>query len=209
MPLSASERALIRSTIIDIAKRRQRPGTGSVLTTERTARMVWPDLSGILTGIPWAVVGAVATRNYMPERTTRDLDVAVLSRDSDRARELLQQAGLVYQGELTIGGSSWLTASGEPLDVLELEEPWWASVLTEAATNRDPQNLPILPLEYLVLMKLTSGRVHDLGDVTRMLGAAGDEDLARVRKVISERSPELSEDVESIITLGKMEYEDT
>ena len=33
----------------------------------------WPDLTSVLIDIPWAVVGGVATRAYMPERvaTTR------------------------------------------------------------------------------------------------------------------------------------------
>ena len=37
----------------------------------------WPDLRQVLTGIPWVVVGGVATRAYMPERATKDLDILV------------------------------------------------------------------------------------------------------------------------------------
>ena len=39
----------------------------------------FPNLSGILEGVEWVVVGAVAARAYMPERATQDLDILVLS----------------------------------------------------------------------------------------------------------------------------------
>ena len=45
--------------------------------------ITWPDLRIVLQGIRWAVVGAVATRAYMPERMTRDLDILVHYRDGD------------------------------------------------------------------------------------------------------------------------------
>ena len=66
-----------RRILIDIARRRIRPGTGSApeFLRRRTAMNPWPDLRPVLTGIPWVVVGAVATRAYMPERATKDLDI--------------------------------------------------------------------------------------------------------------------------------------
>ena len=68
---------LARKTLIDIARRRQKPGAGSsrAFLLARTTHMIWPDLSEIFDDLLWAVVGAVATRLYMPERMTRDLDV--------------------------------------------------------------------------------------------------------------------------------------
>ena len=37
----------------------------------------WPDLRKILKGILWVIIGGVATRAYMPERMTKDLDILV------------------------------------------------------------------------------------------------------------------------------------
>ncbi len=76
-----------RKLLLGMALRRARPGSGSadVFLRERTAMTNWPDLSEILTGISWAVVGPVATRTYMPERATQDLEILVIA---DDAREV-------------------------------------------------------------------------------------------------------------------------
>ena len=66
-----------RRILIDIASRRQKPGTGSSYRVLRSLPVQeWPNLGPILSGLQWAIVGAVAARNYMPERATRDLDIA-------------------------------------------------------------------------------------------------------------------------------------
>lgn len=124
--------------------------------------MKWIDLTPILTPIHWAVVGAAATRLYMPERATRDLDVAIRIQDAQAARQKLTTAGFAHQGELSIGGSiplksagrsAWCAPDGQMIDVIEGRETWWNDALTEAQSNRDAQGLPILPFRYLVLMK--------------------------------------------------------
>ncbi len=69
-PMSAGTH--MRRTLIEIARRRQGPGTGSTLqlSTTRTSHIHWPDLTAVLHPLLWAVVGAAATRLYMPERRT-------------------------------------------------------------------------------------------------------------------------------------------
>ncbi len=170
--------------------------------------MRWPNLTDVLSGVRWAVVGAVATRRYMPERATADLDVVVLAEDAARAAECLTAAGYGWRGDLAIGGSSWEAPDGAQVDVIEGREPWWPVALAEATANRDEQGLPVLTLPYLVLMKLLASRVQDLADVTRMLGAAADSDLARVREAVRQHAGELKEDLESLISLGKLETGD-
>ena len=108
-----------RKTQIDIAKRRQRPGTGSNLRRGDTALREWPDLTDVLRDIPWAVAGGVATRNYMPERGTQDLDILVRSTDLSRAEDLFKHAGFEKTGTLTIGGSTWRLPDGTPVDLIE------------------------------------------------------------------------------------------
>ncbi len=94
------------------------------------------------------------------------------------ARKKLTDAKFIYDGELSIGGSTWRAPDGQMIDVIEGHEAWWSNALNEAHSNRDAQGLPILPLRYLVLMKFQSGRVQDIADVTRMLGQA-DEQVTR------------------------------
>lgn len=175
--------------------------------------MQYPDLSEVLAGIPWAVIGGVATRLYMPERATLDLDVAVAASEGARVRNRLREAGYRYTGELSVGGSSWSSPAGASVDVLELDAPWALEALQEAQGNRDLstgsrqrlQGMPVLPLPHLVLMKLQAGRVQDLADAARMLGQAPEEALARVRRLFQRYAPHDLEDVESLITLGKLE----
>jgi hypothetical protein len=170
--------------------------------------MAWTDLTPILTPMLWTVVGAAATRLYMPERVTQDLDVAVRAEDASRAREKLANAGFVYQGELSIGGSAWISPDGKMIDVIEGHERWWVEALTEGQANRDAQGLPILPLHYLVLMKFQSGRVQDIADITRMLGQADQAALEPVRALFKRFAPSDLPDLESLITLGRLEIND-
>src|SRR5262245_18737226 len=76
-----------RRLLLDICRRRIKPGTGSSqeFLYRRTAMQLWPDLRPILAGLDWAIVGAVATRAYMPERATKDLDILVSQQDSEAA----------------------------------------------------------------------------------------------------------------------------
>ncbi|MDW8317185.1 MAG: hypothetical protein RMN53_04950 [Anaerolineae bacterium] len=161
-----------------------------------------------MASVPWAVVGAVATRLYMPERMTQDLDIAIAAAEAARVRQLLADAGFEHVGELSIGGSSWRAPDGQRVGVIEGTEPWWPKALAEAQTNRDADGLPILPLPYLVLMKMTASRPVDLGDLARMLGQADDEALRRVREFFrAHASAEDCDDLESLIALGRLELE--
>jgi len=196
-----------RRLIIEMCRRRQRPGTGSALEllAARSPKMSWPALEEVLRGIPWAVVGAVATRHYMPERMTVDLDIVVRVEDAAEVRSRLAAAGYRHLGEVSRGRSCWAAPTGEEVDVLEGGERWWSEALAQAADNRDPQGLPILPLPYLVLTKLRAGRVQDVADVTRMLGLADGAALAEVRSFIDREAPEDLDDLESLIELGQLE----
>ena len=200
-----------RRILLDLAMKRQRPGTGSAreFLIKRTTTMVWPNLKPVLEPIEWAVVGAVATRLYMPERATLDFDIIIRAAEGKEARRKLSAAGFIYRGELSVGGSSWTTPEDESVDVLESKDKWLIQALEEAQTNKDSQGLPIMPLQYLALMKFRSGRVQDLADITRMLGQADNATLDAVRTVFAEYHPSDIEDLESMITLGKLEMQST
>ncbi|MBI4331960.1 MAG: hypothetical protein HY673_11825 [Chloroflexi bacterium] len=199
-----------RKRIIDLARRRQRPGSGSPIAflKERTAVINYPDLSPVLGPIPWAVVGGVATRLYMPERVTQDLSIVIREPDSGEVQGRLAGAGFKRQGPLSVGGWSWLTPDGRTLDTVESSEDWLDQALAEARNNKDSQGLPVLPLPYLVLLKYQSGRLQDLADISRMLGQADQPALDRVRKLFSSLSAEDREDLESLITLGQLEMKE-
>lgn len=165
----------------------------------------YPDLTPVLKPVYWAVIGAVATRLYMPERFTQDLDIVIRQEDAEKVRHKLARAGFKYKGMLSIGGSSWLSKEGRPLDVVESSETWLTQALIEAQRNIDAQGLPILPFPYLILLKFQAGRLQDLADVSRMLGQATEEMLNTVRRISRSILPDEIEDLESLISLGKLE----
>ena len=143
----------------------------------------------------------------MPERVTHDIDIAIRVSDSTEVRRRLKAAGFDYEGELSIGCSSWTSPDGTVIDVIEGEDSWWTEALAEAQSNRDLQGLPVLPLRFLVLMKFQAGRVQGFADVTRMLGQTDEESLMAIRSLFAKIVPGDRKDLESLIALGKLEMQ--
>jgi hypothetical protein len=195
-----------RRILIDLCRRRIRPGTGSSLEflRRRTAMNPWPDLRPVLQGILWVVIGAVATRAYMPERaTTGALDILMRREDGDEVRERLEAAGYAFVSQLAVPGFLVHSPEGVEVDVMLGDDPWLDEAL--AHPRQDPAGFPVLDLPYLVLMKMESFRSYDLGDLTSMLGLASDEELASVRAVVARYAPTEMDDLESLIYLGRFE----
>jgi len=165
----------------------------------------WPDLRPILKGIDWAIVGGVATRAYMPERMTKDLDILVHKNDGKAAVKKLEEAGYHIESELAIPGYLMLSPEGVELDVLFGDTPWLKEALSQIGS--DPAGYPVVKLPYLILLKLTAQRAQDWADVSRMLGWASDVDLDEVRAIVKRHSPQDSADLESLIFIGKKERE--
>jgi len=165
----------------------------------------WPDLRPVLQDIPWAVVGGVATRAYMPERTTKDIDILVRHEDSDKVRERLEAAGYKTITALGVPGYLFHSPEGIELDVIFGEYPWIEEALSDP--RQDPAGYPVLDLPYLVLMKLEASRTQDTADLARMLGLASDKDLDRVRATVTCYAPHELDDLEALIYLGKVEME--
>lgn len=171
--------------------------------------MNWPDLTSVLDSIPYAIIGGVATRMYMPERLTKDLDVVVSVTDAEAARQKLRDAGFKFVANLSlVRGSTWAAHNGQEVDVLEGEEHWWPQAIAAAQSNRDSQGQPVLTLPYLILMKYLAGRAQDLADIERMLGQADDETIKAVCDVFSHHAPGESDDLNSLIELARLDRGD-
>ena len=163
----------------------------------------WPDLRPILQGISWAITGGVATRAYMPERVTQDLDILVRRQDGEEVRQRLEGAGYCYVSTLAVPGFLVRSPEGVEVDVLLGDAPWVGEAL--AQPRQDPAGYPVLDLPYLVLMKMASSRAQDVADTTRMLGLASEEELARVREAVARHALQETEDLEALIYLGQVE----
>ncbi|OIN95162.1 MAG: hypothetical protein AUJ21_03680 [Anaerolineae bacterium CG1_02_58_13] len=196
-----------RRFMIDMVLRRGRPGTGSSVEfmKRRTAMNPWPDLRPILQGIDWVIIGGVATRAYMPERMTKDLDVLVHKDDGDAVISKLREAGYRLASRLAIPGYLMLSPEGVEVDVIFGDHPWLKKALTHPVN--DPAGYPVIALPYLIILKMEAQRARDLGDLGTLLGWASDADLDEVREVVARYAPEDSEDLESLIFIGKKEQE--
>jgi hypothetical protein len=196
-----------RRFMIDMLLRRVKPGTGSSheFMRRRTAMNPWPDLRPILKGIDWAIIGGVATRVYMPERMTKDLDILIHEKDGERAVEQLKEAGYRIVSELAVSGYLMESPEGVELDVLFGNNSW----VKEALANpvKDLAGYPIIGLPYLIILKMSAQRAQDWADVSRMLGWASDAELDEVRTVVQRYTPEDVDDLEAIIFIGKKERE--
>jgi len=194
-----------RHFMINLLKRRVRSGTGSSqeFLQRRTAMNPWPDLRPILNEIKWVIVGGVATRAYMPERMTKDLDILVHQNNKDTVLAKLQQTGYQIIEQLAIPGYSLRSPEGIEVDVLFRNDTWLKDALNQPAY--DSAGYPVISLPYLILLKMDAQRAQDWADVSRMLGLASDTELDRVRAVVAQYTPEDSEDLESLIFIGKQE----
>ncbi|MGC1197664.1 MAG: hypothetical protein WA882_12280 [Geitlerinemataceae cyanobacterium] len=194
-----------RQLFINIIQKRVKPGTGSSLEFLDRRTWIYPvsDIQSIIKKTPFVIVGGIATRLYMPERMTLDLDILVKAEDRDKVYRELNLAGSQRVGELSIQGSQWDLPDGTSLYVLEFSEDWVSDAV--ASPNYAPNGLSINALPYLILMKLQASRSQDLADVSRMLGGAKEFDLQEVRKVVRVYFPDAAEDLESLIALGKLE----
>src|SRR5215216_3798987 len=144
----------------------------------RTAMNPWPDLRPILKGIKWVIVDGVATRAYMPERMTKDLDILIHQNDKETVLTRLKQAGYQILETLAIPGYALTAPDGVEVDLLLGNETWLKEALNEPI--EDAAGYPVISLPYLILLKMGAQRTQDWADVSRMLGLASDEDLDKV-----------------------------
>jgi len=163
----------------------------------------WPDLRLLLQGIDWAIIGDVATCAYMPERMTKDLDILVHQNNKDAVLAKLQQAGYQIIERLAIPGYSLRSPEGVEVDVLFGNDAWLKDALNQPV--HDPTGYPVIGLPYLILLKMDAQRAQDWADVSRVLGLATETELDSVRKVVAQYTPEDSEDLESLIFIGRQE----
>ena len=198
-----------RRQLLAMAQRRAGPGSGSLIdrvmerNTPYDAGALLPDLGTV----PFAVVGGLATSCYMPPRMTLDTDILISPEHSIAVEARLVQVGCKKLGELSIGGSSWRMVGGRVLDVIALDHEWVHEAID--SVPRGQGEAPFIALPFLVLMKLESGRLQDLADISRMMGCAGDDAIQATRQTVGHYRQEDAEDLESMIRLGKLEHRAT
>ncbi len=171
--------------------------------------IAWPDLRPLLPGVRWVLIGSVATRAFMAERVTADMDVLIHEREATRVQDLLERAGYAYQGPLSLASAIFRSPDAIEVDVLFGSEdayPWLEDALDNP--EHDAAGFPVIALPYLVLLKMQATRDQDWTDITRMLSTASEDALDRVRRTCAQYSPDDVEDLETMIFLGRRELEE-
>jgi hypothetical protein len=195
---------LTRKKFIQLTLKRVKPGSGSTheFLKTRTWRRQVTDLRQLIE-VDYVIVSGVATRLYMPERMTDDLDILIHEHEAERAYQNLHEQMARRMGDLSIGGTSWELPDKTILDIITSQREWVTTALRDPRMGADGQ--PVISLPYLVLMKLEASRTTDISDISRMLGLASEVELNEVRKTIEIYDPNSLEDLESLIQLGKIE----
>ncbi|MGI8929500.1 MAG: hypothetical protein ACR2H0_08590 [Candidatus Limnocylindrales bacterium] len=224
MPLALSpmsptqaQRVASRKALIAMSRRRQRPGSGSMLEDLlRTRGMTmewWLTISNRLArnGVPNAVAGAIASNAYMPPRHTADFDLMIELEKLTIANEILSVDEWEHIGDLDLyeglEGTAWKGLSDESrlVDIIGLPDEWGRTAIATAQDNV-VGGIPTLTLPFLVITKLISSRAQDTADLSRALGAADDAARERVLVAVRHYRPSDADDVEQLIELGKLEF---
>lgn len=127
-------------------------------------------------GVPHALIGGLAVGLYGHPRSTKDVDYMVGMEAFEKTFPIL-----VYREELKD-----LVRMGV-IDLLGV--PPTHAFLEKHLTLPQEGEIPVLPLEALVLMKLLAARPQDLADVSALLEAGADVD--RITSYLRENAPEL------------------
>lgn len=188
-------------------------GVESLMELPRTELPLNP--KDIFGEIAFCVVGGVATRAYMPERATKDIDFLVSAPDFDEAERRLRDAGYTASTRndalffpnsmLGLFGRAWRKGD-ERIDLISSRQAWVREAL--AIEHFDQVGLRVIALPYLVLMKIDASRGQDQADIERMLGRITDAEVERVAEVVDRYSgdPQAAEDVRQYAELGRLEY---
>lgn len=218
-PIDVSKAADRRRFILQRALRKNTRGSGSdlayLLTLPQSER---PAIrTSLFAPVPAMLAGAHAVNAYAPERTTSDTDFLVPHELFAAAEQRLRAAGydksrdlFFPNAALGLYGSAWRAEQfqGLVVDLISSGQPWLTEAFSAPATL-DRAGERVLPLPYLVLMKVDSARSIDHGDLQRMLGRLSNEDLEGVIGIVARHygDPAAPDDLRQYHKIGHWEYD--
>lgn len=218
--IDVTSAAARRRFFLSRARRLNTHGAGSdmrlLMAMPRTASGVQRMIEAIFGDIPVFLVGAFAAAAYAPERHTKDVDYFVAAENYDDAQARLQAGDwkktrtlLFPNAGLGLHGSAWaLRGGGQEIDLMTSEQVW-AREAFAAPVSQDLNGERVIPLAYLILMKLDSARVIDQADLARILGRLSSEQVEGVIHTVQRhyRDPSAADDLRQYHEIGKWEYE--
>jgi hypothetical protein len=151
----------------------------------------------------YVVVCGIAAAYYQPARFTEDIDLMVLAEASTTVEQALRQAGWTQLGIISFGGSSWQSPNGELIDLLHAPDQSWVSAALDFPI-KTPEDLPVIDLPYLLILKLAATRAVDISDIVGMLQQANELEKQRIRQIIATHRPDLLEDFEQFEAIAQL-----
>jgi hypothetical protein len=160
------------------------------------------------------LVGAHAAAVYAPERHTDDIEILVLPDDFKEAEDRLVACGWAKQNELLFSntnlglyGSAWFLQSRPGIDLISSDQSWaYEAFAQRPILNRWKQR--VIPLPYLILMKVDSARNLDQADLSRMLGRLEPSAVEEIVAIVARHHPDvqIAEEIRQYAEIGRWEY---
>lgn len=145
-------------------------------------------------GVPHALIGRVAMWALMPnepQEYTKDVDFAVPLRAAELLKAALARRGIVAR-PISIGG--WAVREGDiRVDFIDRRVGELNRLFEEAIDEAERHGqraevggneLPVVPAEYLVALKVVAAERRDRHDAVRLIKAIKELDLHRTREII-------------------------
>lgn len=165
--------------------------------------------------IPVMLAGAHAANVYMPPRNTADVDFLLPDHRFHDAEKNLDAGGwqrsrslLFPNANLGLYGSAWHhPQTNEGLDLISSAQHWVEAAF-DAPISRAQDGTRVLPLPFLILMKLDSARTTDQGDLGRMLGRLDKAEVEKIVAVVVKHyaDPQAADDIRQYAEIGRWEY---
>jgi hypothetical protein len=215
-----SSPAARRRFFIEAARRRLGPrGLAEPtfdLPSEQRADHGVEGLERIFDDLEVCLVGAHAAAAYAPERATHNIDYFTPPAQYETALQRLLAAGYTKQREMTFAsprlelfGSAWLDA-GRTVNVGLLSSTGtWVEEAFAASRADNVTGDRVMPLPFLILMKLDASRVQDQADMSHILGRCSLETVEHVVETVRRHyssDPAAADDVRHYAALGRWEY---
>jgi hypothetical protein len=136
-------------------------------------------LLGALKGVEFLLIGGQAVFLHGHERSSKDLDVGVVTPLKGVVARLAA-AGFVH----VTGARVREPTTGIEVDVVKLPRCAIPSMKAPAMVQVGALEVPVVPLELLIALKVKLGRFQDEADVAGLLHAGRTPDRARLQELL-------------------------
>lgn len=143
-------------------------------------------------GIRHALIGGLAVGAYGWPRATRDVDFLV----GDGAWSKSESGVVILRAGIPV------EAHGISVDAISVRDDE-RHLLSAIETAESSEGIPVIAVEALVYLKLSSPRSQDRQDVLNLVGVG--LDLDRVRRYLDANAPKVREKFEAIVRTAKEE----